>query len=79
MSEKEMCPCGFPQSWPIPHEHDQTEREKVIIRHYESRLAESLQKCKMTEPPPPEMYRVIWVIDVEGENCREAAKVAWGN
>lgn len=29
------CPCGFPQSSPIPHEHDQTDREKVIIKHFE--------------------------------------------
>ena len=35
MSEpKKMCPCGNPQSYPIPHEHDQTEREKVIIKHF---------------------------------------------
>jgi len=32
----EMCACGFPQSHPIPHEHDQTDREKAIIAHYES-------------------------------------------
>ena len=31
-SEKKMCSCGFPQSFPIPHEHDQTEREKQIIK-----------------------------------------------
>ncbi len=29
------CPCGFPQSSPIPHEHDQTDREKAIIKHFE--------------------------------------------
>lgn len=29
--EKELCKCGFPQSFPIPHEHDLTEREKRII------------------------------------------------
>lgn len=34
--EREMCSCGFPQSYPIPHEHDQTEREKQIIKHYVS-------------------------------------------
>ncbi len=30
-----FCPCGFPQSSPIPHEHDQTDREKAIIKHFE--------------------------------------------
>jgi len=32
-----LCPCGFPQSHPIPHEHDQTEREKQIIYYFEHR------------------------------------------
>ena len=30
----ELCSCGNPQSHPIPHEHDWTEREKQIIWHY---------------------------------------------
>ena len=29
-----ICSCGMPQSHPIPHEHDQTEREKQIITYY---------------------------------------------
>lgn len=33
-----LCSCGFPQSYPIPHEHDRTEREKQIIGHYENLL-----------------------------------------
>jgi len=32
----ELCSCGFPQSYPIPHEHDRTDREKRIIAYYES-------------------------------------------
>ena len=31
----DYCACGFPQSHPIPHEHDRTEREKAITAHYE--------------------------------------------
>ncbi len=31
----EPCSCGFPQSYPIPHEHDRTARENQIIAHYE--------------------------------------------
>ncbi|KKL82752.1 hypothetical protein LCGC14_1981650 [marine sediment metagenome] len=31
---KKLCSCGFPQSFPIPHEHDRTERENQIIKHY---------------------------------------------
>lgn len=34
MRTKKYCSCGFPQSHPIPHEHDQTDREKAIIKHY---------------------------------------------
>ena len=34
----ELCSCGFTQSFPIPHEHDRTEREKIIIGHYENKL-----------------------------------------
>ncbi len=30
-----LCSCGFPQSYPLPHEHDRTEREKQIIAHYQ--------------------------------------------
>ena len=29
---------GSPQSYPIPHEHDRTEREKAIIDYYEKAL-----------------------------------------
>lgn len=28
MKNKKLCSCGFPQSSPIPHEHDRTEKEK---------------------------------------------------
>ena len=30
MEAKELCSCGMPQSYPIPHEHDLTDREKRI-------------------------------------------------
>lgn len=30
-----LCSCGLQQSHPIPHEHDQTEREKAIIAYYQ--------------------------------------------
>ena len=32
-----FCRCGSPQSFPIPHEHDQTKREKQIIKYYADR------------------------------------------
>ena len=32
--DEKLCSCGFPQSFPIPHEHDQTKREKQIISYY---------------------------------------------
>ncbi len=28
--EAKICSCGMPQSYPIPHEHDMTDREKSI-------------------------------------------------
>ena len=36
MDNKKLCKgCGFPQSFPIPHEHDRTDRENAIIKHFE--------------------------------------------
>lgn len=35
-TEPKFCPCGHPQTFPIPHEHDQTNREKAIIGHFQS-------------------------------------------
>jgi len=29
-AKRGLCPCGMPQSYPIPHEHDLTDREKLI-------------------------------------------------
>ena len=34
MPENSKCVCGFSQSSPIPHEHDQTDREKEIIKYF---------------------------------------------
>lgn len=30
--DNKMCSCGSPQSFPIPHEHDRTEREENIMK-----------------------------------------------
>lgn len=46
--QKEICSCGMPQSFPIPHEHDRTERENQIINFYEKKieeLEEENQEC----------------------------------
>ncbi len=43
---KKMCPCGFPQSWHIPHEHDQTDREKEIIEHFRGTYEENQKAIK---------------------------------
>ena len=37
-NKKTFCSCGFPQSYPIPHEHDRTDRENIIIAHYEQAI-----------------------------------------
>lgn len=36
------CPCGHPQSSPIPHEHDQTDREKAIIKYFTQQPIDAL-------------------------------------
>ena len=47
MSKRILCKgCGHPQSSPIPHEHDQTEREKAIIRHFKELNADLLEACR---------------------------------
>jgi len=46
-STKLICSCGFTQSYPIPHEHDRTEREQVIIDYYhkaEKEMEEVIKK-----------------------------------
>lgn len=48
-TEKVMCSCGFPQSFPIPHTHDQTDREKAIIARYTADISaekETLEKLQ---------------------------------
>ncbi len=57
MSEivKEMCSCGNPQSHPIPHEHDQTERETAIIKHFRNShkaLMETLERIVIHSDDP---------------------------
>lgn len=41
-----LCSCGFPQSCPIPHEHDQTVREKAIVKHFENRMRDLVKQRK---------------------------------
>jgi len=46
-SSVKLCSCGFPQSYPMPHEHDLTDREKQIIAHKDkviSDMREALRK-----------------------------------
>lgn len=75
MSEKKqiMCSCGFPQSSPLPHEHDRTEREKKIIRHYKQRieklriaLADIVGVITSNELMPERdgVKMIMWTIDV---------------
>ncbi len=45
IKNKQLCVgCGHPQSYPIPHEHDQTDREKVIIKHFEDIISKLKQE-----------------------------------
>ena len=39
-----LCSCGFPQSYPIPHEHDQTVREQIIVKHFEGHIRDLLKQ-----------------------------------
>ncbi len=45
----ELCSCGFPQSYPIPHEHDRTERENQIIQHYQELDAVLYEALKVAD------------------------------
>lgn len=45
-TKTKLCACGQPQSYPVPHEHDRTERERQIIEHYEQREAKNQQTIK---------------------------------
>lgn len=44
--KKKYCSCGNPQSYPIPHEHDRTEREKQIIKHFEELVQKARQDAE---------------------------------
>ena len=44
-----MCSCGFPQSFPIPHEHDRTDREIQIITHYKQKVHLAQQEFNQVE------------------------------
>ena len=58
----ELCSCGNPQSFPIPHEHDQTDREKQIIKHYELLLSNcrlEINRLEKPVPVPPELLTEI--------------------
>ena len=49
-TNKAICSCGFFQSYPIPHEHDWTERERQIIEHYRTLaplLPEAIEALKI--------------------------------
>ncbi len=38
MKDKVICSCGFAQSFPIPHEHDRTDRENEIINYLRTQI-----------------------------------------
>ena len=40
MNTENLCSCGNSQSYPIPHEHDRTDRENAIIKYFGN-------KCKI--------------------------------
>jgi len=44
--KRPLCSCGFPQSSPIPHEHDRTGRGKQIINHYECLIEKHCEREK---------------------------------
>ncbi len=37
-----LCSCGNPQSYPILHEHDQTDREKAIVKYFAEQPVDAL-------------------------------------
>ena len=74
---KEICSCGFPQSHPIPHEHDQTDREKAIVAYYSARikaLPELIEALKAiaTETSNPKGGYAIAVTDIANQALKKA-------
>ncbi len=61
----DLCSCGFPQSYPIPHEHDRTEREKQIIKHKDEIMSDLYEACKEVvktyKCSPTSMQLLFWL------------------
>ena len=80
-----LCSCGFPQSCPIPHEHDQTVREQTIVKHFEGRIRDLLkQREDLLAACEDALKKLTWPIYTDKEiqamkPCREKLKVAIEN
>lgn len=44
VDEKNICSCGFPQSYPIRHEHERTQRENDMIKHVRSQTIADVER-----------------------------------
>jgi hypothetical protein len=61
--------CGFPQSYPIPHEHDLSDREKQIIAYYKAKACnnfDALVACLQN------LVDRNLIKDIDGDHYQEA-------
>jgi hypothetical protein len=54
-----FCNCGFPQSYPIQHEHEQSDREKEIIKYYEEIILEKNLQLRTAEKNHYAIYKQL--------------------
>ncbi len=67
-----LCSCGNPQSYPIPHEHDRTEREKQIIEYKDGIISDLYEALKrLVEWLDDDVKMVANVMEVQ-VNARKA-------
>ena len=58
MKERVCCSCGFPQSYPMPHTHDLTDREKTIIKTLKDKFRWRLEQiCFRLDDTHPSLFR----------------------
>lgn len=73
----QLCSCGNPQSYPLPHEHDRTEREKQIVLYYEGitkALYEALKEVWAFLAPKCHEPRVKMICDNIGQALAQAER-----
>lgn len=60
----DLCPCGHPQSFPVPHRHDWSKREETI---FQAGKSSTIAKIREGMPKKEESDKFIWQVlyDIE--------------